>query len=101
LCHRSPSGIKEREERERELSDESEDAFVWMGVSGRRKHTIRVLTADWSNDRRCGSRPSEVQLYVIFGVYCPKQPASNVFGVGCLRQPTQKIITYFYASWNY
>jgi hypothetical protein len=44
--------------------EESEDVFMWMGANVRRKHTIRVLAADWSNDRRCGSIPSYVQLCV-------------------------------------
>jgi hypothetical protein len=50
---------------------------VWMGASGRRKHTIRVLAADWSNDRRCGSRPSEIQLYAVFDGDCFKQPTQK------------------------
>jgi hypothetical protein len=65
-----------REKNERELSNESEDAFVFMCARGRRKHTIRVLAADWSNDRRCGSRPSEVQLCVVFGISCLKHVAA-------------------------
>jgi hypothetical protein len=51
---------------------ESEDTFVWMSVSSRRKNTIRVLAADWSNDRRCESRPSEVQLCTVFFICCLK-----------------------------
>jgi hypothetical protein len=38
--------------------EESEDAFMWMGANGSRKHTIHVLAADWSNDRRCRSIPN-------------------------------------------
>jgi hypothetical protein len=51
---------------------ESEDTFVWMSVSSRRKNTIRVLAADWSNDRRCESRPSKVQLCTVFFICCLK-----------------------------
>jgi hypothetical protein len=51
-------------------------SFVWMGLSGGRKHTIRVLIANWSNDRRCGSRPSEIQLSVVFGV---GQPTPKIY----------------------
>jgi hypothetical protein len=47
--------------------EKNEDAFVWMGASDRRKHTIRILFADWFKNR-CGLRSSEVQLYAIFGV---------------------------------
>jgi hypothetical protein len=76
--------------------EESEDAFVWMGASGRRKHTIHILAVDLPNDRRCGLRSSEVQLCTIFDIGCLRQPIPKIsFLCRLLKTADTKMITYF------